>query len=276
MPETVIDKSVVREVVNLTQKIAIPVTTEPVHFAVVPNDCQVKSLQDFQYPDGLRPQHISESVRLQDAKSFIDYVSTFSDDRTRVFAGVTPMSFQAVLDYHGAGSDRTVEFTSHKASYLLVKDQRWLTWVGGSEKLKSQQEFAEFLEDNMSDLLDPPAAAMLDVARDLHAHTECSFGSQIKLSNGQVQLKYTETVTAGVGSGTMEVPETFTIRIPVFYGEPAVTIGARLRYRLNSGKLTFFYKLYRQDEILQNAFQAVVDGIADALKMPVWLGDPGL
>lgn len=275
MPET--EASVIREVTKLAQKVAVPVDTEKVHFAVIPADCTIKSLKDYQYPDGLKPDHITAAVRLQDAKSFIDYVTTFRDTRTRVFAGIKPMGFQAVLDYHLASEDGQAQFASHSATYTLALDPRWSTWITSNGIGMSQTDFAEFIEDNTADIFDPPAAAMLDVARDLHAHTDSTFASQIRLQDGQTQLKYSETTTSGVGTGSMAVPETFKIRVPVFNGEPPVVIDVRLRFRIGQGgKLTFVYKLYRQDTTLQHAFNAVAAGISEGLKMPVWIGDSGL
>lgn len=265
------ESNIIVETSRLTRQIAVPVTTEPVHYVVVPADCQIKSLKEFQYPDGLRPEVIRAEVRLVDTNSFIDYVRAFKNDRTRIFAGSDCTTFRAVLDYHGAA---TPEFARHKAFCSLKKSRCWITWAGKNETSMTQTEFAEFLEDNVSDIFDPAAAAMIDVARDLHAHTECSFGSQVRLSNGQVQLKYSETVTAGVGSGSMEVPEMFTIRIPLFFGGAPTEIKARLRYRINSGKLTFLYKLHRQDEILETAFRAIAREISGALEIPVWFGEP--
>jgi uncharacterized protein YfdQ (DUF2303 family) len=269
-----IDGGAVREVAALVRKIGQPVTSESVHAVIVPNDAKLESLFNFQFPDGRRPERIKGVVALRNAVSFIRYVEAFRDDRTRIFAEPKTLTFQAILDYHGASSERAVEFLSHRATFGMEKDERFVLWASKSEKPFNQVEFAEFVEDNAADIHDPSAAHMLEVARDLHATSEFNFDSKVKLTNGQVQIKYTESIQAGVGTGNLEIPETFTIRVPVFYGEELVSIRARLRYRVQGGKLSFHFKLYRQADILSEAFDKAVAAIGESLKADVLLGGP--
>ena len=273
MADVNIDRTALAAAVALGQAIGQPVTTETVHFAVIPQGTEVKSLKDLQYPHGLRPDRIIGSVTMRDAVSFRRYVEAFRDDRTRIFAEPKELAFLAVLDYHGAG-ERAPEFLSHRVTFKLETEERWNIWASKNEKPFTQTEFAEFIEDNAADISDPSAAHMLEVARDLQATTEANFDSKVKLTNGQVQLKYTETINATVGAGNLEIPETFKISVPVFYGEQKVSITARLRYRLAQGKLSFYYKLYRQNETLQTAFNAAVASIGEALKADILLGKP--
>ncbi len=270
-----IESGAIREVKELVQKIAQPITTETVHGIVVPKDCELKSLVELQYPDGRLPSRVKATVALRDGDSFIKYLKTFRTSLTRIFAEPKTLAFLAVLDYHGESASPSVEFMSHRATFAMEKDERWNIWAGRNEKPFTQTEFAEFIEDNAADIFDPSAANMLEIARDLQAHTEVNFDSKVKLTNGQVQFKYQETVTAGVGpAGTVEIPEVFKIQIPVFYGEGVVAITCRLRYRIQGGKLTFHYKMYRQGETLQIAFDKAVKSISESLGADVLMGNP--
>jgi uncharacterized protein YfdQ (DUF2303 family) len=255
----------------LGQQIANPHLEFTVPYAVVPDGSKVVSLMAYKYPGGITPERIAAHVALADAKSFCEYVKSYADDRTRIFADPATHKFTAIIDYHGAG-ERKPEFLSHRAALQLTKDERWKIWIGGNEKLFSQSDFAEFLEDNAADISEPEAAVMLEVARDLHAHTDVNFDSKVTPKNGQVQLKYTETINAGVGAGNLEVPEFFKIRIPIFYGEESLTLRARLRFRISGGKLSFQYKLDRPTEKLNDAFNAAVASIAGVMQTEVLLG----
>jgi hypothetical protein len=113
---------------------------------------------------------------------------------------------------------------------------------------------------------------MLEVARDLHAHTDVNFDSKILPKNGQVQLKYTETIAAGVGTGNFDVPERFVISIPVFYGEDKVSISVRLRFRVNQGKLSFQFKMDNPVDVVNDAFDAAVAEIGKDLSSTIMLG----
>ncbi len=43
---------------------------------------------------------------------------------------------------------------------------------------------------------------------------------------------------------------------------------------IQGGKLTFHYKMYRQSEILQDAFQKAVKSIGESLQADILLGNP--
>jgi uncharacterized protein YfdQ (DUF2303 family) len=274
-----LDVGAVREVARLAQKAIAVVEKETVHYAVVPNDCNVKSLAEFQYPHGVPPERIRAQVKLSDAASFAEYVKKFwNPHATVVFAQPERFSFLAVVDYHQSADEANEEYPSfcdHKATFQMAQDERWKIWIGQDNKPMAQADFAEFVEDNMADIFQPPAADMLEIARDLKAKIDVNFGSSVRSQSGQVQLKYEETVKAGVGpAGIIEVPEDFSIQIPVFYGEQPVVIKARLRFRINQGKLSFHYKLNRPNEVQMKAFETAVLGLQQTLGANILLGSP--
>lgn len=252
-----------------------PVKDEAVHYALVPSGMTMESLEEYQWPDGRPKARIDGVVRLYDTTSFTGYVAAYTDERTRVFADPKACSFTSVLDYHVAG-DRKPEFLTHRALLQLEVDQRWKIWSDKDGYAFTQADFAEFIEDNYLDIDTPPAAAMLEVARDLHAKNDVSFDSKVSLKDGQTQFTYQENLKAGVGIGDLEVPEKFSIRIPVFFGEQPVVLDMRLRYRITNQKLVFFYRMYRKQETLQQAFRTAVADVAGVLKTEVLMGNPGL
>lgn len=259
--------SAIEEVTKLARASSITVVNGyEIQAAVIPDDNHMESLEKFQFPDGRRPSRIKASVTASDAESFCKYFLDYRDDRSRVFANPIEHSFNGVLDYHGTG-ERHPEFLSHQVNLTLAYDERWALWFGKNEKAMTQAEFSEFIEDNRRDILRPDSATMLEVSRNLQATTEVNFASSTNLKNGQVQLRYEETVKAGVPTaGNMEVPEDFDILIPVFYGEAPVKITARLRFRIVQGKLSFHYKLYRPVEVVNDAFDKAVGSIRQQLK----------
>jgi hypothetical protein len=113
---------------------------------------------------------------------------------------------------------------------------------------------------------------MLEIAKDLQAHSEVNFASKINTRNGAAVLNFEETIKASVSTGSIEVPESFTIRIPVFFGEEPIEITARLRFRINEGKLRFQYKLYRPAEVIAHAFDYARGAISSAVTLEVLLG----
>lgn len=265
----ILNSSAIDTLIGTGAKIGQPISTEQIHYALVPKDMDVRSLKDLQYPHGMPPNRICAAPALHDVDSFCSYVNAYKDARTRLFANPQTNSFTAVLDYHSAGNP---EFLSHKASLTLRLSEEWTIWYGNHDKLIPQLVFAEFLEDNRTDIIRPDSATMLEVARDLQAHSDVNFASKINTVNGSAQLKWDETISSKVGAGVIDCPETFAIRVPVFFGEQPITVEARLRFRIGDGKLKFQYKLYRPAETLSLAFDAARERVKVVAGMDVLLG----
>lgn len=65
------------------------------------------------------------------------------------------------------------------------------------------------------------------------------------------------------------MPESFTISIPAFVGSERVAMTALLRFRVNGGKIVFWYTLVRPDDVLRSAFLACRDSIQSELSVKV-------
>lgn len=242
---------------------------------------QLHSLEKYQYPHGVPPTRIIQRPTFFDASSFAKYVNTYKDVRTRVLADPDAFAFTALMDYHHSAIDTppegvgplSPEFVSHRATFRLTESEQWKVWFANNDKLIPQTQFAEFLEDNRRDIFKPAAADMMEVARDLRAKTEVNFESRVTLKDGSATLRYQEEVKAGIGpAGDIAIPEDFTLKIPVFYGEAAIEVEAKLRFRITGGKLAFQYRLYRPVETRNTAFDATVERVSTELTQPVWLG----
>jgi uncharacterized protein YfdQ (DUF2303 family) len=229
---------------------------------VIPNDMKVVSLAEFVYNDrSERPIRMKGTVKVLDGDSFLKYWNLFSDANSRVFADEEKESVLAILDYHGSGSDGAPRWGQHRIEINLRKAREWNIWKGQSGKKVTQMDFAEFLEDNAPDIVDPPAATMLEVARDLKATTDGSFNSSFEQKNGSVNFKYSEETKGTYGKQNVEVPDSFKVSIPVHIGGDRITITARLRYRVNAGKLVLWFDLLRAEEIEHKAFLQIEEKI---------------
>lgn len=268
----------VKQLLDLGRQSSGPqVVADGIPYAVIPSDCKMVSLADAIYNKYREtPVRKQATVKVLDGASFIEYYNLFSDPNSRVFADETASRVLAILDYHGAGTDGGPRWGEHRIQLDLRLSEEWLVWNGrnGQENKFTQMEFAEFIEDNTPDITTPDAATMLEMARTLEAKTEADFSSAIRLNNGQVQFTYSETVKGTYGSGKVEIPEEFLISIPVYVGSPRISIRARLRYRINSGKLAIWYDLLRVGEIERKAFMTVLQEIKDGLKVGIINGSP--
>ena len=218
-----------------------------------------------------RPERIKANVQVLDVPSFVHYYQTFGDEESGVFADEVGLRVTAVLDYHQniPDADGKARWGQHRVVLALRHSEEWLRWSGSNNKQMTQQQFAEFLEQNGMDITDPKPANIRDVAESLNATSEVEFGAGVRMNDGQVRFKYSETIKATVGAGQLAVPDRFTLTIPAFIGGERVDLGALLRFRVKEGKLTFWYTLVRPEEVVRKAFAGARDQVAKALEITI-------
>lgn len=208
-----------------------------------------------------RPVRIEQGVKVGDAASFLSYHALYSDENSRAFADRDTNSVRAVLDYHKS-DDKTARFGKHTLTLMLRHTEEWQKWTKSNGKAMEQAEFAEFLEENAPDIVEPSAAAMLEMATTLQATTDVQFKKAVNLQSGEVQLRYEENINGRFGKGEAVIPKSFKISIPVYDGQDAVQIEAMFRFRIRGEKLSLWYQLLHLDRWKRDAFSAVVKEVA--------------
>lgn len=236
--------------------------------AIIPHDYKIEDLKRF-LPE---PPRVKQRIEHLTEASFCQYVKDFrledgADLQTSVFADERAGHYSAVFDYHsttpiGVGIRGDCD---HSATYLCPESEEWKTWMGFSAKLMPQEEFARFIETWLGDIIKPPAAELLEVALTLQVKKGVQFSSQMRLSDGQHQFRYDETIRGSTTAGDIKIPDAFTINIPVFLGGEKQKIEAKLRYRLDGPKLTIGYEVLRPNQIRNDAISQVTARIRKAL-----------
>jgi uncharacterized protein YfdQ (DUF2303 family) len=149
----------------------------------------------------------------------------------------------------------------HRVTYTCPHTTEWRTWIGANKKPMNQVDFAQFIEDNLPDIVE--GALLLEVSRTLEAKKKVNFASGIRLSDGQNQFTYEEQIEGTAGKGQFKVPETFALGLSVFEGGDKYAVEARLRYRINEGKLALWYDLTRPHKIVEDAVKGVWKSIEE-------------
>jgi len=201
------------------------------------------------------PTRIIKTINVSEATSFIDYWQTFATDASVILADLNSQKFTAVFDYHQPGKPA---WESHKCVLVSCYSSEWQTWSGRDKKPFSQIEFAEFIESNAIDIIDPAAAVMIEVAMTLQANKKVKFNSGVRLDNGQIQLGYHEVIDGSAGAkGDLKIPDKFKLAIRIFQGGEKYEVECHLRYRINDGDLKFFYQVVRPERLLEDAFETI-------------------
>lgn len=222
-----------------------------------------------------RPDRIRQSVTVLDPASYVEYYGKFADSNSRSFGDEVGLKVVGILDYHAPTAEEdggTARWGSHKVTLTLRKSEEWNVWSAKNNVKMTQVEFAEHLEQYAVDIAKPSPASIMEIATDLQAHTEVSFGSGIRQQDGQVKFQYTEVTKTSAGGGQVSVPDRFTLSIPVFVGAERTQMEALLRFRSPGGKLQFWYTLVRPEAAVRAGFQAASAKISNDLNLTIIAG----
>lgn len=238
-----------------------------ISLVLLPAGAKVHSLESFM----LKPTRKKGEVVLRDAESFIRFINTEKTDDTNIYGDVNKLIFKAVINDHG----NEPGWRDYFATYACPVSKEWSTWLLKNGMPMNQETFATFIEDNLPDIAEPPAAEMLEISRSLEAKKKVNFASGIRLSDGQNELTYEEEISGTASKGKLKVPETFTIGIPVLEGGTRYAAVCRLRYRIGEGgKLTMWYDMLRPYALLDDAVKAIRGEIEVETELMVFNGSP--
>ncbi len=218
------------------------------------------------------PDRIRQRVTLGDQVSFCRYVKAHRTPDTALFAeiGNEQGSFTAILDYHQAEGG-VASWCTHVATFAPQKTQNWLRWLGQNAKAMGQTEFAQFLENNVADVVNPDGGELLQIINAFEINGTLTFQRVQRLTDGTVKLSYQQEQSAK--SGEMAIPEVFTLRFPLFEGEPPTVLKARLRYRLaQAGELKLWFELINPHLAVRDGLQMVLEQVTAACGITPFLG----
>jgi len=240
-----------------------------------------------QYRD--HPRRKKGTVVVRDVPSFIEYVLRHRSEATVAWAD-TEGGIRCVLNDHeptdvdldGVDAGRA-GWGDHVVTLKRKRTRGFAAWMDHNEKWLAQQQFAEFLEQRLGEIHEPAGADLLEVAQFFQAHTAITVVSARKLSNGQVQMQYTEEIKESGGvNGDTKVPTEFTLVLrPYMDSEPReegqvdtdqFVTSARLYYRLAQGKVTFMFRLAEEFLLqLDGVHNAAIERVRERTDIPVLL-----
>lgn len=239
-------------------------------FVAVPSGGGTFKLEQITSPnkaDVLMPKTVTQHVRMQTAESLADYINRFKNTDTMLFADIASDTIVSVIDYHKMpenNADPAAALTVHRATLSLPKSLEWQTWTRASGQLMTHVAFATFLEENAVDVKNPVGADLLELCRDLQVAQNVNFGSTVRMGD-LTQVNYQKDQDA-LSKGSIALPQSIMLSIPVYFGEPAVPVVAFMRRQIEDGKLKLGIQLSRAENVRQDEFHRVVDWINDEVK----------
>lgn len=222
---------------------------------------------------------------LNDAASFVSVVNDQKNEATRLYSTINPPTFAAVFNHVAAEAG----WGDHIASYNAPLAPEWKTWIGIDGKSMSQVDVAQFLEANLIDVTfidktaegakpdekgSPDGTTLLELCRTLEAKKKVDFKSSVRLGDGSTQFTYNEDVQGSAVNGTMDIPEQFSIGVPVFENGEKWRVDVRFRYRINEGKLSIWFELVRPHKVIETAVKELRESIGKETGLIVLNGSP--
>lgn len=241
-------------------------------FAVLPEGYRLEDVTAQIEQAGLQRNRARGTVVLGDVDSLLAYCADQRmADYGYIYADPDGRSITAVFN-----DQRHADFNGwrdHRATFTAQLTPEFKKWLEHDKKAMSQGEFAEFVEDNFADLNGQDAQTLLNVATTIQAATGINFSSARRLQDGQVQLTYNEVIDAKAGAdGALKIPQTFTLGLRIFKNGGGYKIVARLKYRLASGGVKFWYELERPERAIEDAFAGYVDTVREKSGYAVLIG----
>lgn len=228
------------------------------------------------------PTRKSGTTLLNDKESFVLVVNDQKTDATRLFSTTNPPTFTAVFNHVAAEAG----WCDHQAKYNAPLAVEWVTWNDIDGKAMTQVDVAQFLEANLVDVTliapnptegekgSPDGATLLEMCRTLEAKKKVDFKSSVRLADGSTQFTYNEDVQGSAMAGTIQIPEQFSIGIPVFENGDKWRVDVRLRYRINDGQLRMWFDLIRPHKVIEVAVKELREKIATETGLKVLNGTP--
>lgn len=270
-PKTTTEAQAIQDIVIRSAPVTV-MQDHAVPFKVLPPGCEVNDLEDY-LPSPTRKRG---TINLYDVNSFIEVFKIHKIENSHIYYNKEKCTINAVFNDDAINS---AGWKDHQAIYKCPLSSEWKTWSGNSGRQQNQNDFAEFLENNLPDIYSnekgqPTAAQLLEVATNFKINKKVNFSSAKRLDNGQVSFEYVEAIEGtGGAKGHIKVPEKFWIAIPIFENGSIYQLECRLKYRLKEGQLFMWFDLYRSDKARDAAFADVLKTVSDGCGINLFAGE---
>lgn len=233
------------------------------------------SAQDLsKYLPKREPTFREGTVQLHDLESFAAYVARHSTESTVVYAEHSDNGGGKIVAVIDDGAPKTPGRRVDRAILEISADPRFAAWAHLHGKAINQRGFIDFIEDHDREFLEPGGAHMRTCVNQLEVKKNVTFKNVEREDSAasDVSLIY-ETDTQQTNE--LKFPQNIIISVPIMRNCAAVPIHARIRYKVEDGKVTFTVKLESLYVLLEVAWSAVIQELRKLLeKIPVLQGKP--
>jgi uncharacterized protein YfdQ (DUF2303 family) len=210
------------------------------------------------------PRRALGTTDLHTPAGLVGWVNHVADDGALLlFADVHRLAVTAVLN---PGTQAEPGWGDLRGQLAVRRHPSWAAWVGIDGKLLTQEDFAVFVQEHASDISNPTALDMLEIAETLSLNVGARVSSAVRLRDGQRHLVFDETIDATAGSDReLDIPAEIELGLPIFEGTDAIHVRARLLYRKAGTGVGFAVQLINRVDVERAAFEQLAADIATQL-----------
>lgn len=227
------------------------------------------ALHDVTDPHRLPPM-IRAAVTMDDRASLSAYANRFSDTRSILLADIDKGTIRACLDWHHNNeAGLAPQHATHRATLQLRDSEEFKRWDEMEGEMHPQTNFAMFLEENVSDVVNPAPSVLLEICRDLEATQGVKFRSGVRLDNGDRTFVYQDETHV---KNDITVPTEITLSIPLYQGEAPIEAKAKFRFRPTPDGLMLGFRWHRVKYQRDATFTEIAHKIAEETGLPAYFG----
>jgi uncharacterized protein YfdQ (DUF2303 family) len=309
------DAAAIIEAVQSLHKMELQKLGDDVQVAVLPKGMEIRSIKPLLDEYRARPEARIGTASLQSLASFIDWTLRHKGAETVIFANnnAEAPSLTAMIDYHQEGPQVAPKFhheqqssdtgipgwCRHRGHYRLALSKPWQAWAAVEGRSLTLSEMAAFIEDHITDVIQPPAQSetmpeadaklldlvrvlggslagpskLLELSRGISVHENAKVKNVANLSTGEVQMVFETEHTSSDGT-PLRIPNMFLIAIPVFEMGAAYRMPVRLRYRRAGSEIKWIFLRHRPELYFDDAFNDVIMAARERCEVPLFLGAP--
>lgn len=238
----------------------------------------------------LAPDRRKGTATVDTLASFIELVNRHKDDDSVIFGKTSypEPKLTAVLDYDKEGVP--ARNRSHRVVYTFPLTEEFKAWVNANTKPMPQDVFAAFIEEHAAELAAPmdgerseyerlfnekmaTPSEVVALSRHLEVFVAARVKNGVRLQTGERTVEFTEEHQNAKGEAVI-IPGVFMVSVPAFVDGDAVRIPARLRYRIVSGDIKWFYQLYRWEYYLREQVGHDLKHASNETALPSFEGAP--
>lgn len=258
---------------------------------VLPEGKSIHSLKEFVDEYLEAPERKQGTAAFTQLDSLIAYINRHKSEQSVVFVDdrdPKKPAIRAHFDPHGAQQAPAGRY-GFGAAYHFPLSAEWVTWTTCREM--NQEQFANFLEERIFDVLDPAnvgekAKAMavdlgltiaspsrlLELSRNLAVAVDARVSQNVNLGTGEGHIVFAEEHKDQQGA-PLKVPGAFAIGIPVFRLGAPYQVFVRLRYRLGEGRRILWSLVPSGlDRVFDHAIEEAAKKVAELTQLPVFRG----